>query len=97
MALVTKMQSDITGVEAAEADFIQLVVRQHPAIKEPKALDVLPDEIASLKEADNLVIVDVKNGAEVKQIVIPIDEFRELVSDDVVKNARHTRGRRPGS
>jgi len=96
MARVSKMVSDITGVEANEDDFIQLVVRNHKAVDEAKSLDVLPSEIVALKEASDLVVLEVKNNGESRQIVTTLAEFRKLVPDEVIQNAQGTRGRRIG-
>lgn len=96
MAIVSRMVSDLTGNEGNESDFVTLTVRDHPAIEEPKALDVLPDEIKGLKSAGEIVVIEVKNGGPAEQIVVSLADFRKLVSDEVVQNARSTRGRRPG-
>lgn len=95
MAIVSRMVSDITGKEGNEDQFVVLTIREHPEIDEPKALDVMPDEIAGMKDAGNLVVVEVSNG-EKKQLIFTLTEFRKVISDDVVKAARGTRGRRPG-
>ena len=95
MAIVSKMASDISGKEGNEGDFVQLTVREHPAISESKSLDVLPDEIKGLKSAGELVVLEVKNG-ETTQLIVSLVDFRKLVPDEVVVAARGTRGRRPG-
>lgn len=96
MAIVSRMVSDISGKEANEDQFVQLTIREHPEIQEPKALDVLPEEIANMKDAGNLVVVEVGSNGDRKQMIVSLTEFRKHVPDDVVKNARGTRGRRPG-
>lgn len=96
MAIVSRMVSDLTGAEANESEFVTLVVREHPLIDEPKSLDVLPSEIENLKGADDLVILEVGSNGDKRQIVVPLADFKKLVKDDVLKNARGTRGRRPG-
>lgn len=95
LALVSRMVSDITGQEASEDEFVTLVVREHPAIDEPKALDVLPSEIEGLKEAGNVVTLEIKNGDN-RELVVLVSDFRKIVPDEVVKKGRSTRGRRPG-
>lgn len=95
MAIVSRMVSDLTGKEAAESEFVTMTIREHPEIDEPKALDVLPDEIAGMKDAGNLVVVEISNGDK-RQVIYTLTEFRKVVGDDIVKNARGTRGRRPG-
>lgn len=89
--------SDLTGVEADESEFISLVVRQHPAIESPKQLDCLPSEVEKLKEVKDLVVVEIKNNGDSREVVMTLAEFRKLASDDVVKNAAGTRGRRLGT
>lgn len=96
MALVSKMVSDISGTEADEAAFVQLIVKQHPAIDSPRSLDVLPAEVEKLKEANNVVIVEVRNNGDSREVALTHAEFRKLCSDDLVTKARGTRGRRPG-
>jgi hypothetical protein len=95
MAIVSKMVSDLTGKEGNESEFVTLTVREHPLLDEPKALDVLPDEVAGLKDAGNLVVLEIANG-EKRQVVVTLAEFRKIVPDEVVAKARGTRGRRPG-
>ncbi|MEC5150905.1 hypothetical protein [Cryobacterium sp. GrIS_2_6] len=90
------MVSDITGAEAPEDDFVQLVVRNHKAVDEAKQLDVLPGEIAALKEAADLVILEVKNNGDSRQIVTTLAEFRKVVPDEIIVGAQGTRGRRIG-
>lgn len=90
------MVSDISGKEGDEKDFVTLTVREHPTLTEPKAIDVLPDEISGMKDAGNIVIIEIKNG-ETKQLVVTLTEFRKIVSDEVLaEKGRSTRGRRPG-
>ena len=96
MARIVKLVSDITGVEALEEEFIQLVVRQHPATTTPRKLDVLPAEVEKLKGADNLVVLEIKDNGNSREVVMSLAEFRKLVGDDVVKTASGTRGRPVG-
>ena len=97
MALVSRMVSDVTGKEAPEEEFVQLVVRRHPGIDSPVALDVLPDEVANLKMTGEVVILELKTGTETKNIVVNVTEFRKVVPDKIVKSGRKVRGRRPGT
>lgn len=97
MALVSRMVSDITGAEADEKDFVSLVVKQHPAIDGPRALDALPSELEKLKEANNVVVCEIKDNGNSREVCLTHAEFKKLVSDDVVAGARGTRGRRPGT
>jgi len=54
--------SDLSGAEGNDEDFVTLVVRRHPKLEEPVQIDVLPDEIKGLKNAGNLVVLEVRNG-----------------------------------
>lgn len=98
MALVSRMVSDLTGAEAAESEFIKLVIRQHPAVQEGNArqLDVLPQEVASLKTAGEVVVLELGSNGDKQQIVMTLAEFRKVCPDKVVEAASGTRGRRPG-
>lgn len=96
MARVVKLVSDISGQEADESQFTKMVVRSHPAIKEPKQLDVLPAEVEGLKGAKDLVTLEIGNNGEKVEVVVTLADFRKLVKDEVVKSAPGTRGRRKG-
>ena len=96
MAYISRRVSDISGTEAAEDQFIELVIREHPTTDRPKKLDVLPDEIKGLKSAGEIVVIEVGANGDKKQLVVSLADFRKLVSDEVVKNAQGTRGGRSG-
>ncbi|MEO5499455.1 MAG: hypothetical protein ABIR46_03075 [Candidatus Saccharimonadales bacterium] len=96
MARVVRLVSDISGKEADEKDFTKMVVRVHPSITEPKLLDVLADEVESLKGADNLVTLELGENGDRREVVVSLADFRKLVKDDVVASAPGTRGRRKG-
>lgn len=97
MAFVRKRVSDLTGAEGPERDFITLVVRSHPRVAEPKALDVLRSEVEVLRSAGDVVVLEAKGSAGTTRFVMTLGEFRRHVPDDVVTRARGTRGRRPGT
>ena len=99
MAVKSVMISDLSGAEGNEDDFTTLTVRAHPALNddEVKALDVLPAEVANLREAKDLVVVELGRNGDKRQLVVTLAEFRKVCSDDVVKKARGNRGRRPGT
>ena len=96
MARVSKMVSDISGVEANEDAFVTLIVRRHKGVDEAKSLDVLPTEIENLKEAADLVTLEIRQDGVTRQLVTTLTEFRKLVSDEVVVKAQGLRGRRIG-
>lgn len=92
MARVTRVVSDITGKEAEASEVVKLIVRTHPAITEPKQLDMLPGELEGLKGAPDLVVLEVEGVT----ILAMHKDFQKLVSDDTVAAAQGTRGRRRG-
>jgi hypothetical protein len=97
VAFVRRMVSDISGAEGPERDFLTLVVRRHPTVDGPRALDVLRSEVEALRAAGDVVVQEVKGSAGTTQIVVTLGEFRTHVPDEVVMRARGTRGRRPGA
>ena len=96
-AWVSKRVSDLTGVEANEDQFVELVVRSAPGLDQPVKLDVLPDEIKSLKCAGELVVLEVNNG-EKSQLIVTLAEWKKLSPkiDEIVANAPGLKGRRSG-
>lgn len=96
MAIRRVMVSDLTGKEGDEKEFVTMTVRQHPRVKEPKALDVLPDEVLGMKSAGDLVVLEINANGSKQQMVVTLAEFRKVCSDKLVEQARGTRGRRPG-
>ncbi|MBO1267062.1 hypothetical protein [Arthrobacter cavernae] len=97
MAYVSKRVSDLTGVEASDDKFVELVVRSAPGLKHPVKLDVLPEEIKGLKSAGEIVVLEVKNG-ETEQLIVSLAEWKKLSPkiDEIVANAPGLKGRRPG-
>lgn len=97
MAFVQRRVSDLSGKEAPESEFVTLVVREHPQLESAVQLDVLPDEIANLKSAGEIVVLEVKNG-ETKNLVVTLAEFNKLHKDipAIIAKAPGLRGRRPG-
>lgn len=96
MARIVKLVSDISGTEANESEFCSLVVREHPKIDSPRQLDVLPSEVDTLRQADNLVVCEIKNNGDSREVVVSLTDFRKIVSDEAVVSAQGTRGRRKG-
>jgi hypothetical protein len=97
MAYRSVRVSDLTGKEDSDDKFVSLIVRRHPNLKEPVQLDVLPEEISSLKSAGDLVVLEVKNG-ETTQVVVTLNEFKKLAPDidAILAKADSLRGRRKG-
>lgn len=100
MAIVSRKVSDLSGKEGTDSEFATVVVRQHPDIDQPKALDVLAIEAEAFKEIGDLVMVEVTmpDGSK-KDVAMKLADFNKLATNmgEVLKNARGTRGRLPGT
>jgi hypothetical protein len=44
--------SDLSGRQAAEDEFVKLIVHEHPQFQGPITLDVLPEELGELPESE---------------------------------------------
>ncbi|WP_367133236.1 hypothetical protein [Saccharothrix sp. HUAS TT1] len=100
MAIVSRKVSDLSGTEGSDDDFAQVVVRQHPTIDQPKALDVLVTELGSFKDIGDLVILEVRMpDTTTREIYVRVSDFNKAAPDmeQVLRSARGTRGRLPGS
>ena len=93
MARITRVISDITGKEADASELIKLTIRKHPAVVEPKQLDMLDGEIEGLKGAPELVICEVEGVT----IYAMHKDFQKVIPDEKVVEAQGTRGRRRGT
>lgn len=100
MAMVTRKISDLSGSEGTDAEFATVVVRQHPTLDQPKALDVLITETEQFKGIEDLVVLEVQlpNGNK-KDVAMRLTDFNKLNPNmtQVLKDARGTRGRVPGT
>lgn len=100
MAIVSRKVSDLSGQEASDAEFATVIVRQHPGLEQPKAVDVLESEVDGFKEIGDLVMLEVQlpSGGK-KDLAMRKADFDKLAPDmdTVLKNARGTRGRLPGT
>lgn len=96
MARVVKLVSDVTGNEADEAEFVNVVVREHPKLSGPKQLDVISGELDSLRPLTNMVVLEIGVEGGKHELVVSYDDFKKLVADKVVQSAPNTRGRRKG-
>ncbi|MBD2828139.1 hypothetical protein ID875_06915 [Streptomyces globisporus] len=100
MAIVSRKVSDLNGQQGDDNEFASVVVRQHPNIDQPKVLDVMVTETEAFKEIGDLVMLEVQmpNGDK-RDVAMRLVDFNKLAPnmDEVVKNARGTRGRVPGT
>ena len=100
MAIVSRKVSDLSGQEAADTEFATVIVRQHPNIDQPKALDVLTTEVEQFKEIGDLVMLEVQMpDGNKREVAMRLADFNKLAPDmdAVIKAARGTRGRLPGT
>lgn len=98
LAYVSKRVSDLSGVEADDKEFLEIIVRKAPGLEEAVKLDVLPSEIKNLKSAGELVVLEVKSNGDSEQVIVTVEEWRKLSPDidKIVANADGVRGRRKG-
>ena len=100
MAIVSRKVSDLSNEEAADTEFAVVIVRQHPQIDQPKALDVLVSEVEQFKEIGDLVMLEIQmpNGSK-RDVAMRMVDFNKLSPNmaEVIKSARGTRGRLPGT
>jgi hypothetical protein len=100
MAIVSRKVSDLSGTDGTDAEFASVVVRQHPDIDQPKALDVLVPELEVFKDIGDLVILEVRlpNG-DTRDVYVKVADFNKAAPNmgDILKKARGTRGRVPGT
>lgn len=101
MAIVSRKESDFNGQSGTDAEFASVVIRQHPGIDQPKALDLLITELEGLKDiGSDLAILEVTMpSGETRTVYMKVADFNKLAPDmlTVLKNARGTRGRVPGT
>jgi hypothetical protein len=100
VAIVSRKVSDLSGTEGADNDFAQVIVRQHPKLDQPKTLDALAEEVASFKDIGDLVILEIRMpDSSTREIHMRLTEFNKIAPnmDEILQNARGTRGRVPGS
>ena len=82
MALKVVHVSDLSGKQADETDFGKLIVHEHPNYRTPITLEVLPDEIGELPEAETYVSIEYVPPGERsgQRTVISIERFNKLAS-----------------
>ncbi|MFG2681790.1 hypothetical protein [Streptomyces sp. NPDC048392] len=100
MAVVPMKMSDLSGELGKDQDFATVVVRQHPKLDQPKALDVMTTEVEQFKAIGDLVMLEITMPDGTKQdVAMRLADFNKLAPnmDEVLKNARGTRGRVPGT
>lgn len=102
MAYVTQRVSDFSGKQAADTEFVAIIVRKHPKLDVPVQLDALPDEISGLKENTQYVVLELKMpGGEARTVTVTLNDFNKLdpegKMDEKLEAARPTRGRIPGT
>ena len=100
MAIVSRKVSDLSGQEGSDSEFAQVVVRQHPKVDQPKALDVLVEELDKFKDIGDLVVLEVRMpDTSTRDVYVRLTDFNKAAEnmDKVLTDARGTRGRVPGS
>ncbi len=91
-------------MEAEDSAFATLVVRKDSRVDSPVALDALVDEIKDLKEATDVVVIEVKEPGNpvARELLVKKSDFDKLATngrpmDEILASARGTKGRPKGS
>jgi len=90
MAVKVVHVSDISGKEAEEQSLGRLVVHEHPEYADlPVTLEVLPDEVESLKGSSRFVTVEwFQPGARKgERLTVALDDFNTLANPGVMDSA----------
>ncbi|GAA1099651.1 hypothetical protein GCM10009648_43850 [Tsukamurella spumae] len=97
MALVNRRVSDVSGEELDEGTYVNIVVKNHDDLDEPKQIDVSEVEAKSIKTVSGLVELEFRaaNG-DSRTVFATKTELAKVVSVDILKRADGTRGRRKG-
>lgn len=97
MALVTSRVSDLTGKPGKDEDFVSVVVRSGAGVEKPVIFDALKGEVSSLKNAADLVELEIRTNGDTQRVVVTQEVFNALSKDmpSVLENARSLRGREP--
>jgi hypothetical protein len=74
--------SDLSGKQADESDMEKLIVHEHPSCRTSITLEVLPDEIGDLPEAEAYVSIEYVQPGERsgQRTVISVERFNKLAS-----------------
>jgi hypothetical protein len=90
MAVKVVHVSDISGKEADEQSLGRLVVHEHPEYADlPVTLEVLPDEIESLKSSSRFVTVEWFQPGTRKgeRLTVALEDFNTLANPGVMDSA----------
>jgi len=81
--------SDLSGRQADESAMGKLIVHEHPNYRTPITLEVLPDEIGELPEAETYVSIEYVPPGERsgQRTVISIERFNKLASSGDMKRS----------
>jgi hypothetical protein len=74
--------SDLSGKQADEDDFGQLIVHEQPQYQGPITLDVLPDEIGELPESEEYVSIEIIQPGERRgqRALLSVERFNQLAA-----------------
>jgi hypothetical protein len=74
--------SDLSGRQAAEDEFVKLIVHEHPQFQGPITLDVLPEELGELPESEQYVSIEVIGPGERRgqRRVLSVERFNQLAA-----------------
>lgn len=97
MGIKNVVVSDISGAEIPDGEAVELIVRSHPKLEAARRLDVSASEVAGLKDASNVVVVELKHNGETSTKTVTLADFERVVPNKALSNGAPTRGRRRGT
>ena len=82
MAVKQVRVSDLSGRQADEDQFANLIVHEHPHYQGPITLDVLPEEIGELPDSDQYVSIEVIAPGERsgQRALLSVERFNQLAA-----------------
>lgn len=89
--------SDLSGKELHDDEVVNIVVRTHSKLDEPKQIDTAEAEIAALKTVSGLAELEFRRADGTSNTVFTTEaELAKVVPLDVLQAADGIRGRRRG-
>lgn len=97
MAYISRRVSDLTGKELEDGEVVNVVIRNHPKLDEPKQIDTTGQELEALKAVEGLVELELRPAdGDPTTVFVEVAELQKVVPLKVLQEADGIRGRRKG-